>query len=395
MIGERHLIALLTVLQFVHILDFVLMMPLGPSIMADRGLTTGQFATLVSSYTFASGVMGVLGAFVLDRFARRPVLLAAVVGFTLGTIGMGLAPDNASMLAARIVAGGCGGIMGSLVMIIISEQVPYERRGQAMGTMMTSFSLASVLGIPLGVALAAHGGWHGPFLALGSVSVGVLAWTWAVLPRGGDHLDRPAASPAETVRLILGDAAHRRVLVLVALLQIAGFTVIPFISPYLVGNHGFTDANLATFYFLGGVATAFTAPFIGRLADRWGKHQVFSAVAVVSLVPILLLTHLPAWPVAVCFLVTTSFMICVSGRLVPVQALITAAVDPQRRGAIMSFVAAMQAAFSGLAALIAGHLVHRTAEGGIDGFGTVGLVAAGATVACLVLVRGIHARKPA
>lgn len=386
MLGERHLIVLLTALQFIHTLDFVLMMPLGPAIMADLGMSTGQFAVLVSCYTFASGAVGVVGAFRLDRAARRPVLLWSAAGFTLGTLAMGLAPGHVGMLLARVLAGACGGLMSSLVMILASEAVPYERRGQAMGTIMTSFSLASVLGIPLGVALAAWGSWHTPFIVLAGVAALVTGWVAVVLPRFDGHLGQPHQSPVAVVRMLFTDPGHRRVLILTAVLQVAGFTVIPFISPFLVGNRGFTATDLGTFYAIGGVATVITAPLIGRLADRWGKHVVFTVVSVLSLVPILLLTHLPPWPVAVCFLVTTAFMILVSGRMVPVQALITASVDPARRGAIMSFVAATQAGAIGGSSLLAGHLVSRTAEGRIEGFGTVGLVAAGATLLSLILV---------
>jgi len=390
--SERHLIALFTVLQFAHMVDFVLMMPLGPAIMADRGLSTAAFATLVSSYTFASGATGLLAAFVLDRVARRSAMLVAVTGFLLGTVAMGLAPDFATMLAARVVAGGCGGLMSSLTMILITELVPYERRGAAMGIVMTSFSLASVLGIPLGVALASQGGWHLPFLALGGTTVGLLAWAALVLPPGRGHLDQPRHSTWSTLRQILGNPVHQRILVLVTLLHGSGFLVIPFISPYLVGNHGFSATNLATFYLIGGLATIVTAPLIGRLADRWGKHRLFLATGLLSLVPLLLLTHLPAWPLTWCFVATTLFMVFVSGRMVPMQALISGAIAPERRGPVLSFVAATQSAACGLGALIAGHLVERGDTGAIAGFDTAGWLAAGATVGCLILVGTIPTR---
>jgi len=170
----------------------------------------------------------------------------------------------------------------------------------------------------------------------------------------------------------------------------AGFTVIPFIAPYNVANVGVTEADLAVIYFVGGIATLITSQIIGRLADRHGKLRVFTIVALVSIAPLLLTTHLPPLPLPQVVAAAVFFFVFVPGRFGPAMALISGSALPRLRGSFMTFNAAIQQLGAGLASLVAGLIVGRAADGTLTRYGVVGWIAVGFTLVAIALARRIR-----
>jgi predicted MFS family arabinose efflux permease len=152
--------------MFTHILDFMIMMPLGHQLITVFDITAFQFSLLVASYSFSAGLAGFLGAFVIDRYDRRSCLLVVYSAFTLGTFACAFAPTYEVLLLSRSVTGLFGGVLGALILSMVSEAIPLERRAKAIGTVMASFGLASILGVPAGLFLAGKMSWHIPFLVL-------------------------------------------------------------------------------------------------------------------------------------------------------------------------------------------------------------------------------------
>ena len=167
---ERVLLWLLAGLQFTHLLDFMILSPLAPQFMRLWGITASQFGYLVSVYALAAAVAGLGATFVIDRFDRRAVLLTVYALFVLATVACALAPGYWWLMVARALAGASGGIVGSVVMAIIGDLIPAERRGRAMGVVLSAFPLVSVLGVPVSLLLANHLGWHAPFFTLAAIS---------------------------------------------------------------------------------------------------------------------------------------------------------------------------------------------------------------------------------
>ncbi|WP_144141644.1 MFS transporter [Paraburkholderia sp. BCC1884] len=398
---ERRLLWLLALTQFTIIMDFMVMMPLGPQIMHAFSITPAAFATAVSAYSWCSGLSGLFAATYIDRFDRRRLLLTVYALFALSNLACALADSFALLLVARAFAGITGGVLGSVIMAIVGDVIPVQRRGAATGTIMTAFSLAAIAGVPAGVMLGAHFTWAAPFFLL--VVLSLLVWSvgWKLVPSLAEHLNRrqpPLNEVLPDLWRLLSNPRHLNAFALTFMMMISHMLVIPFISPVLVANHGVAPQQLSWLYMAGGAATFFTSRRVGRLADRFGTRRIFRIMAVLSFLPILFVTHLPNLPFYALVMFFPFFLVLMSGRMVPMQALLTTVPEPARRGAFLSANSALQALGTGCGAWIGGLMLSNSASGQIEGYGRVGWTAVAIAlvgIAWVSRVRGAQGDTPA
>jgi len=379
---ENLILLLLAAIQFVHVVDFMVIAPLGPQLMKLFGLTVQEFSYVFSAYTYSAGVMSFAAAFFLDRYDRKNALLFAFSGLIVGTAWCGFAQDFYTLLAARVMAGLFGGLINALIFSIVGDMFGEERRGQAMGTIMAAFSLATVLGVPIGLYLAVEFDWHIPFYSIAALGVICAIVAAVLLPQMRDHispkiqqaLTKP--SPFSILSLVFKNKSERSALGLMFFSMFASFSVIPFISPFMVFNLGILEKEQSYIYFLGGIATLITAPLIGRMSDRLGKPKVFLWTAFFSAFVFVGLTVLPPVPLWGALIATTLFFVFATGRMVPAMAMITGAIPAKRRGGFMSLNASVQQITAGTASIIAGLIVQTLPDNRIQGYYWVGILAA-------------------
>lgn len=384
---ERAVLLTLAGIQFSHILDFMIMMPLGPILIQAFGIDTHEFGLLVASYSFSAALSGLLAATFIDRFERKRLLLLMFALFGLSTLACGLAPGYTSLLVARGLAGAFGGVIGALVQTMVGDVIPYARRAKAGGTVAAAFSIATVAGVPLSLWLANQFQWRAPFLLIALLCVGFIAVGARVLPELSRHLDAEKRDhPFSDLLAVLGDVNHRRALIFSALLIFSGFTVIPYITVYAVGNVGIAPPEIPIIYLVGGAATFFTARRIGHWADSAGKTAVYRRVAIAASLPLLVVTHLGAVPLWAWVSCTTAFFVLVSGRMIPAMTIITSAAEPRLRGTFMSLNGTVQSLAMGLATTLAGFIITQDGAGHIVGYRSVGYVAVGANLLAIWFV---------
>ncbi|HVU16072.1 MAG TPA: MFS transporter [Candidatus Didemnitutus sp.] len=384
------LLTVLAAVQFTHIMDFMIMMPLGPQFMRAFGISPTQFGILVGIYSFSAGAMGFLAGFVMDKFNRKHALLFFYGGFVVGTLCCALSPNYLMLLISRAVAGGFGGVSGSVVLAIVGDVFAFERRGRAMGVIMTAFSLASILGVPAGLEFALRYDWHMPFLVLVGLGLVIIAVGGATMPKLPPHGHASAHDAWEQMRAILFHPNHHRAFALMATLTAGGALIYPYLAPSMVTNVGMSETSLKYIYIFGGAATLITAPYFGRLADRVGKMPVFTTLILLSLLPTLAIANLTPVPVWLVLVITTSYMIFTSGRFVPAMALITASVEPRLRGGFMSVNSAVQQLAAGGATFVAALLVHDDAQGRLVGFTWAGWLAVAMVFLAVWIVRHLR-----
>ncbi len=357
-----------------------------------------EFSWLVSSYQLSAAISGFAAAFFLDRFGRKSALLILYMGFLLGTLGCALAPNFPFLIAARVIAGAFGGVLAGLVFSIVGDQIPESRRGEATGTVMAAFSVASVVGVPLGIIVAQFWEWHAPFFVI--VGVGSLVWLAAAswLPTMRDHLSGQSVefsmrTQVNEISYVLNSKNRWTAFGLIMSLMFGGFMLIPFIAIYMVQNVGILESQLPLIYLIGGLFTFFTSRWIGRLSDKYGKRKIFNVVALSSIAPILLLTHLPPLPLVWALSASTFFMILFSGRFVPAMSMVTSSVDPRHRGGFMSLNSCLQQASAGLGSLVAGYLVTQSISdpmSPLEGFGIAGWISVAFTLIAVLLVQHLR-----
>ena len=385
--SERIIVISLAAINFTHIMDSMIMMPLGDIFMRLFEIGPSQFSLLVSSYAIAAFLSSLLAVFYLDTFDRKRGLLIIYAGFTFGTILCGFAPSYPFLLAIRFTTGLFGGVIGAMALSIISDVFPFERRGKAMGYLMAGFSGAAALGVPLGLFLADLVSWRMPFFFIGGMGTILLILIGFKFPSLRGHLAQ--VSSDRSFKSVFGaiflDRNQVNALILGFVLVLGHFLIIPFIAPYMTRNVGFSQMEITYIYFLGGLATVFSSPLVGRLTDKYGVMSVFMTLMIASFVPVVWITHMPPSPIWVGLTATTIFFVTGSGRMIPPQTLITAAATPSTRGSFMSIKSAFQQLAIALASGISGLIVVLGPENTLENYNYVGYLAIGVCILALVL----------
>lgn len=373
---EKIILLILACINFTHIMDFMIMMPLGPQLMKLFQITPAQFGFAVSAYGFTAGASGFASAFFVDKFDRKKILFFAYCGFVIGTFACAFAPSYFWLVAARVLAGLFGGMIGAQVLSIVGDIVPYERRGAAMGTVMMAFSLASVVGVPAGLWLASKYSWHMPFLSIGFIGLFVIFLIAFFIPPITKHLQNvdngQKQNPLHILTNILKNPNQVRAITLSGVLIMGHFVIIPFIAPSLVSNIGYSQDNIFLIYLVGGAFTIFTSPLVGKLADKRGKYPIFVIFALLSFVPIWLITNLWIVPLWFVLVISGLFFIAANGRMIPMQAMVSSVVSPQQRGGFMAINSSVQQLSTALAANIGGMMVYQVPNGRLENYSLVG-----------------------
>lgn len=392
---ERIILLLLAALNFTHILDFMIMMPLGNYLMPYFNISSQQFSMLVAAYTFSAGISGFLAAFFVDKYDRKQVLLLAYVGFLIGTLCCAISPTYSLLLISRVVAGIFGGLIGAQVLSIVADLIPYERRGTAMGVIMAAFSVASVFGVPFSLYLANIFNWHGPFFFVAGLGIILIPFLMKYLPKMDTHIKLAGGEKVGPLRLIKDIAQDKNQMLALALsatIMLGHFMIIPFLNPFMEFNKGFSKVQTPMIYMVGGALTLVSSPFLGKLADKIGKHRLFVMMALITTIPIALVTNLPDFPFYQVLCITGFWFVVSTGRMIPAQAMVSNVVSSERRGSFMSINSSIQQIFVGLASVISGLIVVKRADNVILNYDTTGYISIAITLISIYFVSKLHVR---
>ncbi|THH37988.1 MFS transporter [Neolewinella litorea] len=395
--NEKRLLLILATVQFCHIIDFMIIMPLGKTIMNAFAISPGQFAWVVSAYALAAFTGNLVSTVVIDRFDRRTALLFLFTCFTVGTLACAFAPTYGFLLAARFGTGLFGGTLGALVLAIVGDVIPLQRRASAMGWVMTAFSAASVVGVPAGIWIAAEYSWQAPFYATAALAALFVTVAFFFVPHMRGHLVEETIVPDESLgevsrdpeaqllqprsvgskiaapfRAIFSNANQRAALLFTLTLMLGHFTIIPFIAPYMQINVGFADKQVSLIYLIGGGLTVVLLPLFGRLADRYGRMRVFTIASFLALFSIYALTNLDTNSIPVALLVTSSFFVVASGRNVPATTMITSVVRPENRGGFMSIRQSVNEMALFFSSMVAGFIITEGPDGKLQHYELLG-----------------------
>lgn len=384
---------MLASVHFVNLLDFMMVMPMGPDFAAALGIPMSHLGIIGGAYTASATVVGIAGSMLLDRWERRSALTIAVAGLGLATMTGALATGTASLVWARVAAGAFGGIAATLCFSIVADLVPDERRGRATAVVASGFSLSSIVGVPAGLELARRGGWRAPFLVVGVIALLLAVAARLLLPRLRAHLDtKEKAAPLPL------DARMGLSFVAFGCAILGNFMLIPNIPAYLQFNMGFPRERMGLLYLGGGLASLATMRLSGVWTDRSrALWPVLTASILVSLALVFGAVLQPPWIPPVLFF--AAFMSCNAARWVAVNALASRVPPPSARARYLSAQNAFTHAASATAAFASAAFLGAEPSGRLIGMPALAATAAalglGVPVAVWRLEKLIPARRAA
>ncbi len=372
---QKFVVCILAFLQFTIILDFMIMAPLGAILMPALNITTSQFGLVVSAYAFSAGISGFLAAGFVDHFDRKKILIFFYIGFVIGTLFCGLAPNFYFLLISRIVTGTFAGVIGSTVLAITTDLFPYSVRGRVMGVLQTAFAGSQVLGLPIGLYFSNLWGWHAPFIMIVAISIFIGIFIVIYLKPVNEHLSI-SHTTSSLRRLFTTVTNHNYLLAftVTALLSLGGFMIMPFSSAFMVNNVGIGMDKLPVIYMTTGFVAMFAGPMIGKFSDSIGKFPVFLFGAILTVIMVIIYTNLQATSLLWVIVINGVLFVAIFSRIIPAQALISAIPEPANRGAFMAVNASLQQIAGGVGSVIAGLVVSESASGAIEHFDSVGYI---------------------
>lgn len=389
---QKFVVALLAFLQFTVILDFMIMAPLGAIMMPALKMDPSQFGLVVSAYAFSAGISGLLASGFSDRYDRKKILIFFYTGFVLGTLFCAVAPSYPYMVAARIVTGLFGGVIGSVVLAIAADLFALSQRGRVMGFIQTAFAASQILGLPAGLYLSNKWGWHAPFFMIVAVSALVGGVILFYLKPIDEHLKiaRVDHSPLNHMLTTVNNKKYLYAFATTAFMSLGGFMLMPFGTDFTVHNLKLTMADLPLIYLITGIATIFIGPLVGKMSDSFGKLRTFYIGALLSAVMVVYYTNMGQSSLMSVIIVNTVMFVGIFSRMIPSQALMSALPDPAHRGSFMAISSSLQQISGGFAAVIAGLIVVKKSDGFIEHFDILGYVLVGTVTISVFMLKYIN-----
>ncbi|MDM1295084.1 MFS transporter [Sphingobacterium sp. N143] len=373
---QRLVVFLLAMTQFTVVLDFMVMSPMGDILMKAIDLKPAQFGVAVSAYAFSAGASGLLTAGFADRFDRKKLLLFFYSGFIIGTFLCSFANDYWTLVAARIVTGLFGGVIGSISMAIITDIFTLQQRGRVMGFVQMGFGASQVLGIPIGLYIANNWGWHSAFLWIAVMALIIVLIIAIKLVPITAHIGlQKHQSALGHLWATFSRKEYRVGFLATALLSIGGYMMMPFGSAFAVNNLKVSHEQLPMLFMISGVASLIIMPIVGKLSDRYDKFKIFAIASLWLMIVVLIYTNLGVTPFFLVIVLNILMMAGILSRMTPSSALITAVPEMKDRGAFMSISSSLQQLAGGVAAALAGMIiVQQTKESPLEHYPTLGII---------------------
>ncbi|WMT39396.1 MFS transporter [Paenibacillus sp. D2_2] len=239
-------------------------------IASSLEVTISSAGALVSGFAFAVAVGTPIIAVLVSRYPAYPLMLGCMLIFIAGNIASALSSTYLWLLGARVVTAVVCGLMQTIAMTVASEAIPISKRGAVISLVFAGFTIASVLGVPLGTWIGQSGGWNMAFwftAGLGVISLVMLSLT---VPK---NLKGPPSSLKSQVGLL----THARMIMaffIPALSIAATYTVYTYIMPILENELLIPARYTSPILLLYGVASIISTLLAGKIAAHDGLRKL-------------------------------------------------------------------------------------------------------------------------
>jgi predicted MFS family arabinose efflux permease len=277
--GRRAGIALaaLAVTTFAYVTTETLPIGLLPQIADDFGTSRSAVGLLVTAYGLVVVIATIPLTRLTQRFSRRRLLSALLIGYVVATTVAALAPNYSTLLGARIATALSQAVFWAVITPTAASLVRPELRGRAVSILYAGSSVAPLAGVPAGTWLGQQAGWRLPFLVLAAVGVVLAVAIGTLLPE-------VPVGRAEAERGTAPDAGRYRTLVVTTALAVTGaFTAYTYINPFLTEVSGFAESTVGPILLVVGVADLIGVVAVGFVPARLGWHAMVATIGVLAL----------------------------------------------------------------------------------------------------------------
>ncbi len=385
---QKFAVVILTLIQFTVVLDFMILSPLGDILMKSLDITPKQFSWILSSYAFSAAFSGIAAAGFADKFDRKKFLMFFYVGFVLGTLFCGLANTYETLLAARIITGLFGGVIGATGMAIITDIFAMNQRGRVIGIVQMAFAGSQILGIPAALYIAAKWDWHMSFYMIVVLALLIGLAIVIKMKPVDEHLKLQSEKNAFLhLWNTLGNKSYQIGFIAMVTLPVGGFMLMPFSSAFLVNNIGIRQEDLFIIFFCTGISSIIIMPIIGKISDKVDKFWLFTIGSLWAIVMVIYYTNMTPIPIWQVIVINMLLFMGIMSRVIPATTLATAIPEMKDRGAFMSINSSLQQMAGGLASIAAGYIVIQSSKTSpIEHYDILGYVVAGVTLICIFLI---------
>ena len=359
-ISEPIIVFILFLVQFIDVLDFMVVMPLGPDLATNLNIAEHKLGWIAGSYTFAAAVTGILGSTFIDKFERRKVLIFTVFGLVIANLFSANAWNIESLITSRLIAGAFGGPATSICFAIIADLFEENRRGSIMGKVMSGFSLAAIFGVPIGLEMATKFGWYASFYLVASLGIITIILIKIFMPKVTIHLDSVKTHKV-TYLSLFNKPKYLLTFIAACLGSMASFMIIPYISPFVQMNMNYPRADVWIIYSVGGIGSFFAMNIAGKFVDKT-TSALTTMLANIFILFSLILCFIFMVPSIHVVILCAPFMIGMAIRNVSNYTLFSKIPSLNDRAGFMSIISCVQHLASSLGAIATSLIVIENNE---------------------------------
>jgi len=365
----------LTLINFAFQLDFVILMPLGQSLMEMMKLSPTQYTAVVGVYTISSGCSSLLFSLFGGEYNKKKLLLIFILLLGGSSFLTGRASDFQTLFIIRLISGCFSGVINPLIFAIASDVIPDDEKGKSMGWILTGFSFASVLGIPFSIYIMDHFGFELTFFIIGLFFILTFIASLLFLPNRGIKAEKIKFKKLVShFSQCLKNTSYVKGYLLLFFVSGAIFSIVSLISPYAIKNMGMSLQNLEQMYFFGGLLTVVTSRFIGSMCDHFGEKRILNAIIAMSVIPVMIFVFSEKSSPLYFVVIGSLMMSLMSGLMVPsmtISSRIPSVVDSSIYNGILNSVRCFGA---GVFTFLSGSFVITDTDGSLLNFYLVGVM---------------------
>lgn len=334
----------------------IIISPILPNISTELGVAEAHLSWLVTVYAIMLGIFALIIGPISDKIGRRQILLLGCSSLAVTLYLHAFASSFWSLLIIRSLAGAAAGMLSGAAVSYVGDYFPYERRGWANGWVMSGVAAGQILGIPMGKFLAGLFGFRLPFILFGITMTVAVLFVWRFVPQPDVVRSKHPLTIKRSIKNYLELLSESKIVASAAAYTLMFASIglyLVFLPTWLERVVGLANNDIVFLFLFGGLINVFTGPMAGRISDQTGRKPLI-IISCLGLSAVMVATTYFVDGRVIAFVFFGLAMVLISMRISPFQALITALVEADRRGSLMSISIAIGQTGMAVGSAIAG-----------------------------------------